>query len=97
MPRHSQANGMAPTKAVEITEAKENQQEAVSEVDSMEPEKIEEVDAMSVEEKTGVADVVEEKGIEEEEEDEDEWDEKSWDDADLKLPGKSAFADEEAD
>ncbi|CAL5348569.1 unnamed protein product [Camellia sinensis] len=95
-PHHSQGNGMAPAKDVEITEAKENQQEVVSEVDSMEPEKIEEVDAMSVEEKTEVADVVEENGIEEEE-DEDEWDAKSWDDADLKLPGKSAFADEEAD
>ncbi|KAL7176206.1 hypothetical protein ACSBR2_029707 [Camellia fascicularis] len=83
--------------AVEITEVKKNQQEAVSEVDSMEPENIEEVDAMSVEEKTEVADVVEENGIEEEEEDEDEWDEKSWDDADLKPPGKNAFADEEAD
>ncbi|KAI8012969.1 Eukaryotic translation initiation factor 5B [Camellia lanceoleosa] len=54
---------------------------------------------MSVEEKTEVADEVEENGIEEEDDDdeEDEWDAKSWDDADLKLPGKSAFADEEAD
>ncbi|THG17418.1 hypothetical protein TEA_027694 [Camellia sinensis var. sinensis] len=95
---HSQANSVAPAKSVESTETKESQQEGVAEVDSMELEKVEEVDTMSVEEKTEVADEVEENGIEEEDDDdEDEWDAKSWDDADLKLPGKSAFADEEAD
>ncbi|CAL5384463.1 unnamed protein product [Camellia sinensis] len=95
---HSQANSVAPAKSVESTETKESQQEGVAEVDSMELEKVEEVDTMSVEETTEVADEVEENGIEEEDDDdEDEWDAKSWDDADLKLPGKSAFADEEAD
>ncbi|KAA8522159.1 hypothetical protein F0562_012832 [Nyssa sinensis] len=100
-PHHPQANGVGPAKAVESQEDKENQQEAVAEVYSSEPEKVEEEeDSMNVEEKTEVADVVEENGIEEEEEEEegeDEWDAKSWDDADLKLPGKSAFADEEDD
>ncbi|CAH9115017.1 unnamed protein product [Cuscuta epithymum] len=48
------------------------------------------------EDKSEVADV-EENGIQEEEEDDEEWDAKSWDEADLKLPGKSAFSDEEAD
>ncbi|KAL6962451.1 photosystem II [Sarracenia purpurea var. burkii] len=88
-----QANGVAPAKSVE---SMENQQEAVAEVDSVEPEKVEEVDTMSVEEKTEAPDVVEENVIEEED-DEDEWDAKSWDETDLKLPGKSAFDDEEAD
>uniref|UniRef100_A0A5B6Z2D5 Eukaryotic translation initiation factor 5B n=1 Tax=Davidia involucrata TaxID=16924 RepID=A0A5B6Z2D5_DAVIN len=96
-PHHPQANGVDPAKAVESQEAKENQQETVAEVDSLEPEKVED-SSMNVEEKTEIADVVEENEIEEEEEeDEDEWDAKSWDDADLKLPGKSAFADEEDD
>ncbi|KAI7997170.1 Eukaryotic translation initiation factor 5B [Camellia lanceoleosa] len=96
---HSQANSVAPAKSVESTETKESQQEGVAEVDSIELQKVEEVDTMSVEEKTEVADEFEENGIEDEDDDdeEDEWDAKSWDDADLKLPGKSAFADEEAD
>lgn len=88
------ANGSASAKAVESTEAKENQEDNVSELDSMEAEKMEEVEEMKVEEKTDVTDGAEQNGIEEDEE-EDEWDAKSWDDADLKLPGKSAFADEE--
>ncbi|KAL1562311.1 photosystem II [Salvia divinorum] len=43
-----------------------------------------------------VTDVVEDNGADEDEEDE-EWDAKSWDEADLKLPGKSGFSDEEVD
>ncbi|PSS00069.1 Eukaryotic translation initiation factor 5B like [Actinidia chinensis var. chinensis] len=92
----SLANGVATAKPVEGIEATDNQQETVAEVDSMETEMIEEVDTMNVEEKTEMADVIEENEVEEDE-DEDEWDAKSWDDADLKLPAKSAFADEEAD
>ncbi|GFZ09929.1 eukaryotic translation initiation factor 2 (eIF-2) family protein [Actinidia rufa] len=92
----SLANGVATAKPVESTEATDSQQETVAEVDSMETEMIEEVDTMNVEEKTEMADVIEENEVEEDE-DEDEWDAKSWDDADLKLPAKSAFADEEAD
>ncbi|XP_052200962.1 eukaryotic translation initiation factor 5B [Diospyros lotus] len=95
-PHQSQANGVAPAKAVESMEAKDYQQEEVADVDSVEPEKVEEEDTQ-MEEKTEADNVAEENGIEEEEDDEDEWDAKSWDDADLKLPGKSAFADEEVD
>ncbi|KAH7853845.1 hypothetical protein Vadar_007239 [Vaccinium darrowii] len=47
------------------------------------------------EEKTEVATDVVEDNLIEEDDDDDEWDAKSWDEADLKLPGKSAFADEE--
>ncbi|PSS31720.1 Eukaryotic translation initiation factor 5B like [Actinidia chinensis var. chinensis] len=93
---NSQANGVVTAKPVESTEATDNQQETVAEVESMEPEKVEEVDTMSVEEKSEIADVIEENEVEEDD-DEDEWDAKSWDDADLKLPAKSAFADEEVD
>ncbi|KAK2977459.1 hypothetical protein RJ640_031018 [Escallonia rubra] len=93
---HLQANGSAVTKAVESVESEENQQETLSELDSLEADKAEEVESVSAEEKTEAVDVVDANGIEEED-DEDEWDAKSWDDADLKLPGKSAFADEEAD
>ncbi|XAR67705.1 Protein-synthesizing GTPase [Bertholletia excelsa] len=103
-PRNSQANGMASAKAVESTEESENlqetenPQEAVAEVDFLELEKIDKVDTISVEEKQEVPDVGEENGMEDDDNDDDEeWDAKSWDDADLKLPGKSAFADEEAD
>ncbi|XP_059631614.1 eukaryotic translation initiation factor 5B [Cornus florida] len=91
-PHLPQANGVAPVKAVESEEVKD--QEIVSKVESLEPEKVEAEELVSAEEKTEVANVVEENIIEEEEDD-DEWDAKSWDDTDLKLPGKSAFADEE--
>ncbi|KAI8549455.1 hypothetical protein RHMOL_Rhmol06G0026000 [Rhododendron molle] len=91
---NSQANGMASEKASESTEAMEDQQESVAEVESLELEGVEEVETMIVEEKAEVVtDVVDENVIEED--DEDEWDAKSWDEADLKLPGTSAFADEE--
>lgn len=93
----SQANGAAPPKPDENTEAKENMPETVSEVDSLEPEKLEEVDSVDIEEKLEASNATEENGIEEEEEDDEEWDAKSWDDAVVKLPDKSAFADEEAD
>ncbi|GFY85591.1 eukaryotic translation initiation factor 2 (eIF-2) family protein [Actinidia rufa] len=93
---NSQANGVVTAKPVESTEATDNQQETVAEVDSMELEKVEEVDTMSVEEKSEITDVIEGNEVEEDD-DEDEWDAKSWDDADLKLPAKSAFADEEVD
>ncbi|KAH7840134.1 hypothetical protein Vadar_013080 [Vaccinium darrowii] len=75
----------------------ENRQGTVAAVESLEPEKVEEVEIMIVEEDTvDVIDVVEENVVEEDG-DEDEWHTKSWDDADLKLPGKSAFADEKDD
>ncbi|KAK4718621.1 hypothetical protein R3W88_016959 [Solanum pinnatisectum] len=89
------ANGKAQEESIESTEVQENQQEIVSEVDSMETEKAEDIDLVSVEEKSEVADAEENRV--EEEEDEEEWDARSWDDADLKLPRKSAFEDEELD
>ncbi|KAG5600981.1 hypothetical protein H5410_032351 [Solanum commersonii] len=88
------ANGKVQEESVESTEVQENQQEIVSEVDSMETEKAEDIDLVSVEEKSEVADA-EENRVEEEEDEE--WDARSWDDADLKLPRKSAFEDEELD
>ncbi|CAN4099645.1 unnamed protein product [Withania somnifera] len=90
---HAQANGKAQEECIESTEVQENQQEIVSEVDSMKTKKVEEMDLVSMEEKSEVADA-EENRVEEDEDDE-EWDARSWDDADLKLPGKSAFEDEE--
>ncbi|KAL3365921.1 hypothetical protein AABB24_010845 [Solanum stoloniferum] len=88
------ANGKVQEESVESTEVQENQQEIVSEVDSMETEKAEDIDLVSVEEKSEVADA-EENRVEEEEDEE--WDARSWDDADLKLPRKSAFENEELD
>ncbi|XP_027148189.1 eukaryotic translation initiation factor 5B-like isoform X2 [Coffea eugenioides] len=91
----SQANGAAVAEAPESQEIKES--EIGSEVDSVETEKYEEVQVLEVE-KPQEVEVEEENEVEVEEEDDDEeWDAKSWDDADLKLPGKSAFADEEVD
>lgn len=99
----SQANGAAVAEAAESQEMKES--EIGPEVDLVGTEKVEEVQILEVE-KPQEVEVVEENGVEEEEEeeeeaeeddDDDEWDAKSWDDADLKLPGKSAFADEEVD
>uniref|UniRef100_M1A3M1 Eukaryotic translation initiation factor 5B n=1 Tax=Solanum tuberosum TaxID=4113 RepID=M1A3M1_SOLTU len=92
----SQANDKTQEESIEISEVKEHHQEIVSEVDSVETEKVEDVDSRITEEKSEIADA-EENEVEEEEEDDEEWDAKSWDDADLKLPGKSAFEDEEVD
>ncbi|XP_006352139.1 eukaryotic translation initiation factor 5B-like [Solanum tuberosum] len=92
----AQANGKTQEESIEISEVKEHHQEIVSEVDSVETEKVEDVDSRITEEKSEIADA-EENEVEEEEEDDEEWDAKSWDDADLKLPGKSAFEDEEVD
>uniref|UniRef100_A0A3Q7GT69 Eukaryotic translation initiation factor 5B n=1 Tax=Solanum lycopersicum TaxID=4081 RepID=A0A3Q7GT69_SOLLC len=88
-------NGKAKEESVGSTEVQENQQEIVSEVESLETEKDKDINLVSVEEKSEVADAEENRV--EEEEDEEEWDARSWDDADLKLPGKSVFEDEELD
>ncbi|XP_047334931.1 eukaryotic translation initiation factor 5B-like [Impatiens glandulifera] len=88
-PNHSQVNGSVQEKGVESIDEKEIQQNVEAELDSKELEKVEE-------DSSEVAEVVED-NVNEEDEDEDEWDAKSWDDADLKLPGSSAFADEEVD
>ncbi|XP_015069780.1 eukaryotic translation initiation factor 5B-like isoform X2 [Solanum pennellii] len=92
----AQANDKTQEESIEISEVKEHHQEIVSEVDSVETEKVEDVDSTITEEKSEIADA-EENEVEEEEEDDEEWDAKSWDDADLKLPGKSAFEDDEVD
>ncbi|GER26557.1 eukaryotic translation initiation factor 2(eIF-2) family protein [Striga asiatica] len=89
-----QSNGAATSDSVDSAVSEENQQEIVSRLDTVESENVEDVA------KNYGSDVVQENVVDEEEEEEDddeEWDAKSWDDADLKLPGKSAFADEEVD
>ncbi|PHT52807.1 Eukaryotic translation initiation factor 5B [Capsicum baccatum] len=94
----AQANGKAQEESVESSEVKEHQQDIVSEVDSVENEKVEDVDSTITEENSEIADAKENEVEDEEEEEEDkEWDAKSWDDAYVKLPGKSAFEDEEVD
>ncbi|XP_010263484.1 PREDICTED: eukaryotic translation initiation factor 5B-like [Nelumbo nucifera] len=95
-PSITQANGVAPVKDVQKVEVKEIQQDALAEVESPEVEKVEEAEStVTLEEK--VDHIVQENGIEDEDDDEDEWDAKSWDDADVNLPVKSAFAEEDAE
>lgn len=102
----ARANGAASGEGVECSEAEENRQENIGkelveeaedieEVESELAEKLEELNLTNIEEKGEVTDVVM-NGVDEDDDDE-EWDAKSWDDADLKLPGKNAFADEEID
>lgn len=96
----AQSNGTTTLDSTESTNSKEIQQETALEQDSVEVENVELVDSSSVKDKTEATEVVEENGVhddQQEEESDGEWDAKSWDDADLKLPGISAFADEEAD
>ncbi|XP_016466157.1 uncharacterized protein LOC107788926 [Nicotiana tabacum] len=88
----AQANGKAKEESFKRTQVQENQQEIVSDVDAMETEEVEDMNSVSIEEKSEVADA-EENGVEEDEE----WDAKSWDGADLNIPVKSAFEDEEID
>ncbi|GER26595.1 translation initiation factor [Striga asiatica] len=97
----AQSNRAATSDSVDSAVSEENQQEIVSRLDSVESENVEDVASATVKDKNYGSDVVQENVVDEEEEEEDdddeEWDAKSWDDADLKLPGKSAFADEEVD
>ncbi|KAG8388197.1 hypothetical protein BUALT_Bualt02G0100700 [Buddleja alternifolia] len=88
--QQAQSNGAATLDSVESTDSKEIQHEIASELEAKNLEEVESVSA---------TDIVEENGVDEEEEEDDdeEWDAKSWDDADLKLPGKSVFSDEEVD
>ncbi|KAG6438119.1 hypothetical protein SASPL_103055 [Salvia splendens] len=65
----------------ESTDEKETREDVVLELASVEAENVE------------VTDVVDDNGVD----DDEEWDSKSWDEADLTLPGKSVFADEEVD
>ncbi|KAL3845861.1 hypothetical protein ACJIZ3_003264 [Penstemon smallii] len=97
----AQSNGAALADVVDSTDSQEVQQERLSEVEAV---NIDEAESLSAKDKSEVTDIFEEDGIEdeqdegeEEDDDDEEWDAKSWDDADLKLPGKSAFSDEEVD
>ena len=76
------------SKLVETLEEKESQPD---EVDSADSEKVEEAEGLEVEEKSEVAESVQE---EVEDESEDEWDAKSWDDVNISV---NAFADEEVE
>ncbi|KAK1391916.1 Eukaryotic translation initiation factor 5B [Heracleum sosnowskyi] len=91
---NSQVNGRTLFNSNETKEA-DKKQEVMPCSASFETEKVEQTNSMEVEEKPDVADVVKEDGMEED--DEEEWDAKSWEDDNLKLLGKSTFADEEAD
>ncbi|KAL1561545.1 photosystem II [Salvia divinorum] len=88
-------DGAAVSENGESTDAREIQQDVVSVLGSVEAEDVEEVVSPNAQVETEVADVVEDNGADED--DDEEWDAKSWDEADLKLPGKSGFADEEVD
>ncbi|KAK4788329.1 hypothetical protein SAY86_019648 [Trapa natans] len=83
----------APVKEVDSIEPTETQQEIVTDVKEENLEKIEDTEVISKDEKSEVADSIEENEIEEEDEDEDEWDAKSWDDVNISI--KSSFAEEE--
>ncbi|KAL7118770.1 hypothetical protein ACP275_02G022500 [Erythranthe tilingii] len=78
--QQAQSNGASASDNVESTDSKEIQHEFLLARDS---------DAIDLVEENGVHDE------EEEDEEDEEWDAKSWDDSDLKLPGKSACADED--
>ncbi|KAL8487024.1 hypothetical protein ACS0TY_023646 [Phlomoides rotata] len=96
----TQSNGAVISDSVNSTDSKEIPQQIVVELDSGEPENVEELEFGSTKDKTEIADIVEENRVdevEEEDDDDEEWDAKSWDEADLKLPGKSAFSDVEVD
>ncbi|XP_050279329.1 eukaryotic translation initiation factor 5B [Quercus robur] len=94
-PTHHQANGTAPDKVVENLEAKEEPQDVLAKMDTVDSERVDE-ESIDVEEKSEISEAVEENGMEDDE-DEDEWDAKSWDDVAVNLSVKSAFAEEEAE
>ncbi|KAJ0883106.1 hypothetical protein HanPSC8_Chr10g0417541 [Helianthus annuus] len=84
--QHANANGKSFTSI---------QDDNVSELGSVDADKADDVDTENVEEKTEAPAVEQESGNKEDDESDEEWDAKSWDGADLKLPGVSAFGDEE--
>ncbi|KAL9267425.1 Eukaryotic translation initiation factor 5B-like protein [Drosera capensis] len=93
----SHANGNAPVKP-ENLEEEEMKAESASDINASEPEKIEEVDDATVEEEAEAASEEKDNGMEKEvEEEDDDWDAKSWDDANIALPVKGAFDDEEVE
>ncbi|KAK9715519.1 hypothetical protein RND81_06G170500 [Saponaria officinalis] len=79
-----------------------SEEKAAVDIEPAESEKTEEVGMVDEEETAEVTDEVQESGAAKEEEvedddDDEDWDAKSWDDADLALPVKGAFEDEEAE
>ncbi|KAJ0951742.1 putative protein-synthesizing GTPase [Helianthus annuus] len=84
--QHANVNGQSSTSI---------QDDNVSELGSVDADKADDVDTENVEEKTEAPAVEQESGNKEDDESDEEWDAKSWDGADLKLPGVSAFGDEE--
>ncbi|KAJ0786303.1 putative protein-synthesizing GTPase [Helianthus annuus] len=84
--QHANVNGQSSTSI---------QDDNVSELDSVDADKADDVDTENVDEKTEAPAVEQESGNKEDDESDEEWDAKSWDGADLKLPGVSAFGDEE--
>ncbi|OVA15644.1 Elongation factor [Macleaya cordata] len=97
----TQANGESTVNTVENIEMKEAQVEVTDEVGTVEAEEeVKEVESIVVADSGKEVEVrrgTEEKAVEDEEDEDEEWDAKSWDDADVNLPVKSAFADEEAE
>ncbi|KAL3621460.1 hypothetical protein CASFOL_036372 [Castilleja foliolosa] len=90
----TQSNGAAALDSPEGKESKDTRHEIVAELDSTEGESVEDVASSSAKDKNDAIDVVQENVVDE---DDEEWDAKSWNEFDLKLPGKSAFADEVVD
>lgn len=90
----TQVNGAIPAEVVETPESQGTPNETLSGMDTKEMEKVEDEPE---EVKPPVSNITENREEEEEEEEDEDWDAKSWDEADLKLPGKSAFSDEEVD
>ncbi|CAO2832389.1 unnamed protein product, partial [Amaranthus hypochondriacus] len=100
--KKSKSNRQAIGMKAQTLEDSEMKSEVVANSESAEQEKVEEVLTMDVKEKAEITDEIKENVPADENEDEDEdddedWDAKSWDDANLGLPLKRAFEDEEAD
>ncbi|VFQ66236.1 unnamed protein product [Cuscuta campestris] len=93
--QQSHGNDNPVSATTEISDVKEAEHEIIPEVDSLETEKVEELDSSNSDDKSEAVDA-EENEIEDDE-DGDDWDAKSWDEDDLRLPGRSAFSDEEVD
>ncbi|XP_057534084.1 eukaryotic translation initiation factor 5B-like [Amaranthus tricolor] len=102
--KKSKSNRQTIGMKAQTLEDSEMKSEAVANSESAEQENVEEVFTMDLKEKAEVTDEIKENVPADENEDEDEdedddedWDAKSWDDANLGLPVKRAFEDEEAD
>ncbi|KNA24578.1 hypothetical protein SOVF_014450 [Spinacia oleracea] len=96
--KKSKSNRQTNGVKAQTLEDMETNQEAVGDSELVETEKVDEVCTIDVEEKSEVADEIEDVVAEEDNEDDDEdWDAKSWDESNLSLPATRAFEDEETD